>query len=377
MAEYSAVNSTTTALLANETFTGSFEEVGSHASVSVFGVTDQNCTLYIDWSQNGTGVDSSVQHSLGDDDIGSHLIAPIARFMRVRVVNNSVAQGYLRLQTILLSTDRTARISLGETVTQYTDTLATRQVNDFDLDTSAGTIGGRSAVTVSGSNAAVAASSTEAVNPTGVFNWLTAATTVRIASGGNAADDASGAGAQTVLVTGLDENWAWTTVTLTTAGASASAAPAQTFIRVNKAEVVTCGTYSAANTGAITIENGGGGTTLLTIPVGAGKSSSAHYSVGSVHTAYMSKIGMNVDGAKYADITGYFRENADDVITPFTSAQQLFQVVTLTTTHQHKFRAMPEIPEKSDIWFTATTGSGNATSCSVHFDLILDHDLHI
>lgn len=40
----------------------------------------------------------------------------------------------------------------------------------------------------------------------GVYPWPTSAQPVRIRAGGNAADTAGGAGARSILVTGLDEN---------------------------------------------------------------------------------------------------------------------------------------------------------------------------
>ena len=68
------------------------------------------------------------------------------------------------------------------------------------------------------------------------FPWLTAATTVRIKAGGNAADDGTvsplGAGALEVTVQGLNAAGAEVTEAITTNGASASTSTTTEFFRV-------------------------------------------------------------------------------------------------------------------------------------------------
>ena len=96
------------------------------------------------------------------------------------------------------------------------------------------------------------------------------ATALRIKAGGNAADDAAGAGARSVRLTGLSATGAVVSETLATAGASASAATTQTFIRLFDAEVIDSGTYGTQSVGShvgdIVIENASGGTDWAKIP---------------------------------------------------------------------------------------------------------------
>jgi hypothetical protein len=47
----------------------------------------------------------------------------------------------------------------------------------------------------------------EPVTSAGAFNWLTAASAVRVKAGGDTNDTAAGTGARTVLVTGLDASF--------------------------------------------------------------------------------------------------------------------------------------------------------------------------
>ena len=78
---------------------------------------------------------------------------------------------------------------------------------------------------------------------------------LRIKSGGNAADDAAGAGARTVKLIGLDTSLTEITETITTAGASASSYTTATFFRLFSAEVLTSGTRptNGANSHAASI----------------------------------------------------------------------------------------------------------------------------
>jgi hypothetical protein len=82
-----------------------------------------------------------------------------------------------------------------------------------------------------------------------------AGSAVRVKAGGNAADTLLGAGAQTVIVTGLSTvDGSYQTSTIDLAGAAASAATAESYKRVLSFEVATNGTPFSANTGAITLE---------------------------------------------------------------------------------------------------------------------------
>ena len=85
--------------------------------------------------------------------------------------------------------------------------------------------------------------------------WITYTAAVRVAAGGNAADTAAGAGARTVYIEGLDQNWAVANETVTLAGGSASSFTSTTFRRVYRAYVASTGTYHGTNTAAISIQD--------------------------------------------------------------------------------------------------------------------------
>jgi len=202
----------------------------------------------------------------------------------------------------------------------------------------------------------------------GALNWLQAATAVRVKAGGNAADTAAGAGAQTVTVEGLDENWEFASETLTLAGASASSATTTTFVRVNRAYVATIGAYGAANTGNITIENGAGGTDLIKIDAGEGQSQYGAYSVPAGNTIRLKHISIFSDSNKKTTVRMFVRESADDVTTPFAPKRLKWYLPGASDKAQLPYTGGFVISEKTDVWFEGKVDSGTADA-SVNFEM--------
>ena len=251
---------------------------------------------------------------------------------------------------------------------------ASRETTNHSLEVARGNVSGVSSVHKFGANPSVAANSTEYVTFSGAINWLTAATAVRIKAGGDAADDTAGNGARKVIVQGLDENWADASEEITTAGSSASTATTVTFIRVFRAYVTDVGVYTAANTGNIVIENGAGGTDLLTIEAGEGQSETSEYTVPAGKTAYLTNFDATVDAAKAADMKMYQRRNADDATVPFTGKRLVGGFLQLIGEATEQFGSYPSFPAKTDLWWEATTGSGAAPAVSIDYDLMLVDD---
>lgn len=125
----STSNSSTSPLSGSATFTGTWEDISQQASISVIVSTDQIGTLYADFSTDGTNVDRTVQLSAGTDiPSGIHGLVPVAKYFRVRLINGSSAQTYLRVQSLL---NRQGRMTLpisrmAQTLSDYSDVLNTR-----------------------------------------------------------------------------------------------------------------------------------------------------------------------------------------------------------------------------------------------------------
>lgn len=144
----------------------------------------------------------------------------------------------------------------------------------------------------------------------GVYPWMTGATSLEIVSA-NAADAAAGTGARTVLIQGLDINYAEISAVATLNGITAVSIPTQ-FFRINNAFVASAGS-GQANVGAISIRDAGGGTVRAVIPAALGLLRQAAYTVPAGYQLFITSVSgaINRDsgsaGTKVATITSWVR----------------------------------------------------------------------
>jgi len=95
----STVNSTTTLLNAGNTFTG-VSELNEYPDSLIVCRTDQNGTLFADFSVDGTNWDSSLSFSISANTPEIHKFSKAGRYFRVRFTNTSANnQTFLRLST--------------------------------------------------------------------------------------------------------------------------------------------------------------------------------------------------------------------------------------------------------------------------------------
>ena len=203
------------------------------------------------------------------------------------------------------------------------------------------------------------------------FPFLTAATTLRVKAGGDAADTAAGLGAQTIFIQGIGDDGYLQSETITLAGASASSNTANSYWRIFRAYVETVGTYGAANTGNIIIENSGGGTDLIQITAGEGQSQFGAYSVPKGKTVLLSSVITTLSGAKTADIRACYRLNFTTVtgaMSP-TRVGAYFEGLSGLNNITHHFAGW-RLPEFTDIWFDGN-GAGAGVGCAINFEMIL------
>ncbi len=245
---------------------------------------------------------------------------------------------------------------------------------DFLIDVMKGNIAGHSMVHKFGRNDDVANGSWEHVSllPFSTANFRQSAVAMRVKAGGNAADTAAGAGAREVTIQGIDSTGAEVSEAVATAGAAASDATTATFWRVHRAWVSSAGTYGAANTGAIVIEDSGSGADFCTIAAGEGQTQYAGFTIPTGKTGYLLSVHVTVDSNKTANVRCFTREDYDTVAAPMSPKQlKLFW----DGIQAPGFVYRPEGPEfslaaETDIWFEAY-GDGAASAVSVDFELLL------
>lgn len=246
---------------------------------------------------------------------------------------------------------------------------------DFYTEVKKGSVTGHSLVSKFGRNDSVPNGSWAFVNQLGHTAWqLSAATTVRIKSGGNAADTAAGAGAREVTVQGIDSNGDEVTEAIATAGASASSVTTASFWRVHRAWVSAAGTYGSANTGNIVIENGAGGTDLIQITADEGQSQFGGYTIASGYTAYLNSVNVTVDGLKAADIRVFTRDNITDTTAPVSAKRiKLYFDGILGSFVYRPGSPILVLSGLTDIWVEAR-GGGALTEVSSNLELLLVAD---
>lgn len=261
------------------------------------------------------------------------------------------------------------------TLEQIRHLLTTRLTpfgDDFLIEVQKGSIPGHSLVHKFGRNDNVPMDSWEFINLLGFTAWpLSAPTTVRIKAGGDAADVAGGAGAREIIVQGLDDSFNVAEEAIATNGINVSAATATSFWRVHRAFVSAVGTYGAANTAAVTVENSGGGTDVIQIGTEEGQTQFGGWTVPIDKTAYLLSLHMHVDSKKIANIRMFTREDIGDVVAPMKSKRLglFFDGVVGNVTYRAQGPEMA-IPEKTDIWLEAF-GDGATAEVACDFELLV------
>jgi hypothetical protein len=177
---------------------------------------------------------------------------------------------------------------------------ATRQgaYEPFELQVARGQIQAHSVVTVSGYNSDVD-TAWEMITPVGNLSYPAAALQMTVSSA-DADDTSAGTGARTVLITGLDANYAVISETVTMNGQTA-VTTTNSFLRINSMLVTTAGT-SLANEGIIyigsgTVTSGVPATIYNVIAAGFNNATSSQYTIPAGYTGYLAvaRIGLAQD----------------------------------------------------------------------------------
>jgi len=168
----------------------------------------------------------------------------------------------------------------------------------FELQVSRGQIQGHSVVTIAGYNSDVD-QAWEMITPVGDLSYAAAALQMTVSSS-SASDTSAGTGARTVLITGLDANYAVITETVTLNGQTA-VTTTNSFLRINSMLVTSAGT-GLANAGVIyigsgTVTSGVPATIYNLISIGYNSATSSQYTVPAGYTGYLAiaRIGLAQD----------------------------------------------------------------------------------
>lgn len=370
LTQVSSPNSTTTVLAAGATFTGSYE-LNQYESVLVQVRADTSTIIYVDFSHDGTTTHSTLTFVGVANTPTFNVLTKGTRHCRVRVNNDSgSAQTSLSVHTEF-GNFRNSTSPLNLSLSRTADASVVRAV-PTNIDIALGRFGGFTAVNEWGHNPSVDTTTDpeDVWAAGGLMNWPTTATVVSVSSS-DAADDGNptGNGALTFTIEGLDANWDLQTETITLNGVT-PVTTTNAFIRVNRAYVATTGTYHGTNAGNITGTIGGA--TMLYIPIGAGQTQLARYSVPRNHTLLVDEFTVVIGGTKTATVKLWRYTNANDATDPFGGAKRVVREWN-TVAGQIVERQRSPIPfdAYTDVWFEVTEVGANATAVTGTFDGVL------
>jgi len=286
----STSNSTTTPLGSGATFTGVGEQ-NNYSQVGVMCKTDNTGTLYFDFSNDGTNWDSTFPSSgfeVADGISEFHTAVKLGRYFRVRLVNDSGAQTYLRLTTYYGDNFVPSVTPLNQTVGIDSDATLTRSTvpqDEIRIGRRAGVTGWtkfayRSNLTSGGGDEIIWANSTSS----DTFTPMTSADTFDIEYDGTAGGSTDGAGtvgATELTISYIDSTGRPATATHTL-GTDGDDTTAFSGLGINRVAVSASGT-NKANKSEIKISTTSGGSTDVQaiIPAGGSVTQQAIYFNGS------------------------------------------------------------------------------------------------
>ncbi len=248
-----------------------------------------------------------------------------------------------------------------------------RPVSDAEFDRNLGLVENIIAVRKFGRNCNTSVAVETVWSRGGTYVFPQSAQPLRVAAGGAAADTAIGSGANKIHLEFLDGDWNPVVEELTLSGAAASASTVADAMRLNRAWIVTTGTYHGSNVGDIVIEQETSGIVVGEIPLGLGQTQQAVYSVRAGFTAQITDVFVSVGSTNSATVRMMIAEGADDTSFVYNGGERMrWSVQDISAPTQKEFKKYIEIPEKSDIRMDAqrVTGGGDA-EVSADFDLLL------
>ena len=280
----SAINRSSTLLVAGASYTGEWEDVSMYPAVVTACLTDQDGTLTVQFSPDGVNIDSQLVQMVSASTNEVHRYTVTRQFVRVLFTNTSASnQTYLRLQ-VILSDAVALNQSINSAIQQDADSSSVRPT-DFKYEVALGRRSGHTLWNKFGFNSDIDIGTETIWSAGGTFSRMTSADTFDVVST-SANDTSAGTGARTLTIYGLDESYEEITEVVTLNGTTPVVTTNQWF-GVNRMVITTVGS-GGTNAGVLTAKVTTGGTnTQAHIPIGLGSSQQAIFFVPNNHTALM------------------------------------------------------------------------------------------
>jgi len=247
---------------------------------------------------------------------------------------------------------------------------------DFLHEVRNGSIPGHSIVDKFGKNEDVAATF-EPLSIGGFYRTPQSASAIalRVKSGGDIEDSATGDGAREITFIGLDETGAEVTEAIDTNGVDASSATTTTWMRMPRAYVSKSGLYAGAGADSmdttITIEDTSENVWLIIHKPNVGRSQSqiGQYTIPLGKTAYVLNYALTTDSNKEVDFLFFKREQILDAAVPYQARRTVVEHVGIFGHFNHEFPGGQKFNELTDIgWMVKAVATAQAT---VDFTILL------
>lgn len=364
-----AENSSTTPLASGATYTGTWTLCEGYSSMTVAALTDQDASLYVDFSPDGSNADSTLTFSMQASVNEVHRATVTRKYYRIRLTNTAAsAQTYLRLQSIL---GEQSQISspLNQAIAQDADAITTRAITE-ETAIAIGLMTGYSIVNKFGRNPDIDTGTVpeDVWEGGGLYTGFAAAAETLQVFSSSANDTAAGSGARTFRITGLDSSYNVIQEIVTLNGVT-PVTTSQTFLRAHTAQVLTSGSSNAAfNAGTITVRQSTTTTNvMLVMDIGTNQTNCSAYTVPAGYTAYMQQVHGSVRGSTSATCDGAIYVRA------FGASPRLRRPFDISTNAPLSDSIYGGIPfsEKTDIVLRISATSANNADVAAGYDLIL------
>lgn len=316
------LNSTTTPLVANATYTGTWQEVVGFGSITCALKTDTSGTLYLDFSPDGINQDSSLSYSVTANINEVHRLTVTRRYCRVRLVNGATPQTFLRLQT-LANHQEILSAPLNQSLQQDADAIVARTFTE-EFTISEGLIQGYSVINKFGRNPDIDTGSVpeDIWNGGGVYTGFPtgAAEEFQVIS-----SDAGDTGTLVITYLPTLDSTAFLSATIQLNGTT-PVNTGVTGVRMHTARY-SSGTSTGFNLGTITVRHiTTTANVFCVMPIGRSQSNVAAYTVPAGHSARVVRFFCRVLGATSSTVEGALwiraRGESPRLRRPFTAAQQ-------------------------------------------------------
>lgn len=360
-----ANNSTDEFLLAGETYTGEWTNCINYSSVVAAVNTDADGFLYMQFSSDGVNIDSSVPYRYEAGVIYQPHRLTIGRpFFRAVYVNGDTDQTYFRLVTMvgdftLLATSADANVS------RHHDCLVVRSIPS-EVDLALGRMQGIELIEKFGRNTDVdTATAPETIwAPGGTYTGQPTSNFGTIDVSSDSADDTlGGAGAEVIVLFGLDENFIEQEETIILNGTTV-VTTTNTWSRMPRMRVIQSnnGANDTFNVGVISaVLTSDSAVVFARMPIGFNQTTIGAYTVPANKTFILKflTIDMAANSSSTAEAAIYVRR--------FEQAPQLTFPGTLRVDVPYVIQGPVVLPEKTDIRVKITSVTNNNTGFTTRF----------